>query len=51
MAENKAIHDEIEALYVQNAHSMSYADGKLTLHTVAPTTLFFSETKARPTAL
>ena len=49
MAENKAAHDEIEALYVQNAHSMSYADGKLTLHTVAPTTLFFSDRPDRVT--
>ena len=33
--------DEIEALYVQNATGMSYANGKLTLHSLAPTTLFF----------
>ncbi|MFN2200196.1 MAG: hypothetical protein ACK2UO_03265 [Caldilineaceae bacterium] len=41
--------DEIEALFVQTAHSMSYGDGKLTLHTVAPTTLFFSDRPDRVT--
>ncbi len=49
MAENTAAHDEIQALYVQNAHSMSYADGKLTLHSVAPTTLYFSDRPDRVT--
>jgi hypothetical protein len=49
MAENKATHDEIEALYVQNATSMSYHDDKLTLHGVAPTTLFFSDRPDRVT--
>jgi hypothetical protein len=34
--------DEIEALFVQTSHGMSYEDGKLTLQTLAPTTLFFS---------
>lgn len=41
--------DEIEALYVQTAHAMSYEDGKLTLHTLAPTTLFFSDRPDRVT--
>jgi hypothetical protein len=41
--------DEIEALFVQNAHSMSYDNGKLTLHTLAPTTLFFSDRPDRVT--
>jgi len=41
--------DEIEALFVQTAHSMSYYDGLLTLHTVAPTTLFFSDRPDRVT--
>jgi hypothetical protein len=33
----------VEYLYVQTAHSVSYRDGKLTLHGVGPTTLFFSD--------
>lgn len=41
--------DEIEALFVQTAHAMSYDDGKLTLHTLAPTTLFFSDRPDRVT--
>lgn len=41
--------DEIEALFVQTAHSMSFGDGKLTLYTVAPTTLFFSDRPDRVT--
>jgi hypothetical protein len=41
--------DEIEALYVQTATGMSYANGKLTLHTLAPTTLFFSDRPDRVT--
>jgi hypothetical protein len=41
--------DEIEALFVQTAHKMSYENGKLTLHTVAPTTLFFSDRPDRVT--
>ncbi|MCA9871199.1 MAG: hypothetical protein KDI03_16785 [Anaerolineae bacterium] len=41
--------DEIEALYVQTSHAMSYEDGKLTLHTLAPTTLFFSDRPDRVT--
>jgi hypothetical protein len=41
--------DEIEALFVQTAHDISYDDGKLTLHTVAPTTLFFSDRPDRVT--
>ncbi|MGW8251419.1 MAG: hypothetical protein ACWGO1_12310, partial [Anaerolineales bacterium] len=40
---------EIEALFVQTAHSMSYEDGRLTLHTLAPTTLFFSDRPDRVT--
>jgi hypothetical protein len=40
---------EIEALYVQTAHSISYDDGRLTLHNVAPTTLFFSDRPDRVT--
>jgi len=41
--------DEIEALYVQTAHDLSYDDGKLTLHNLAPTTLFFSDRPDRVT--
>lgn len=41
--------DEIEALFVQTAHDVSYDDGKLTLHTLAPTTLFFSDRPDRVT--
>ncbi len=41
--------DEIEALFVQTAHNMSYDDGRLTLHTLAPTTLFFSDRPDRVT--
>ena len=41
--------DEIEALYVQTAHGICYDDGKLTLQTLAPTTLFFSDRPDRVT--
>jgi hypothetical protein len=41
--------DEIEALFVQTAHNMSYDDGRLSLHTLAPTTLFFSDRPDRVT--
>ncbi len=41
--------DEIQALYVQTAHDVSYDDGRLTLHTLAPTTLFFSDRPDRVT--
>lgn len=41
--------DEIEALFVQTSHGMSYQDGKLSLHTLAPTTLFFSDRPDRVT--
>ena len=40
---------EIEALFVQNSHSMSYDNGKLTLKGLAPTTLFFSDLPDRVT--
>jgi hypothetical protein len=49
MAENQAATNEIEALYVQTAHGISYANGKLTLHGLAPTTLFFSDRPDRVT--
>lgn len=41
--------DEIEALFVQTAGSMAYHNGKLTLHKLAPTTLFFSDRPDRVT--
>jgi hypothetical protein len=41
--------DEIEALFVQTSHAMSFEDGKLTMHTLTPTTLFFSDRPDRVT--
>ncbi len=41
--------DEIEALFVQTSHGMSFENGKLTLHALAPTTLFFSDRPDRVT--
>ena len=40
---------EIEALYVQTANNMAYADGVLTLSEMAPTTLLFSDRPDRIT--
>jgi hypothetical protein len=40
---------EIEALYVQSAHGMSYQDGRLTLEGIAPTTILFSDRPDRIT--
>ncbi len=40
---------EIEALFVQTAHGMTYADGVLTLTEMAPTTLLFSDRPDRIT--
>ena len=40
---------EIEALYVQSAHGMSYQDGRLTLDGIAPTTILFSDRPDRIT--
>jgi hypothetical protein len=40
---------EIQALYVQIAERISYDDGQLTMHNVAPTTLFFSDRPDRVT--
>ena len=40
---------EIEALFVQTADSMAYADGVLTLKGMAPTTLLFSDRPDRVT--
>ncbi len=39
----KAKADNPTYMFVQNAKSVSYADGKLTLEGVAPTTIFFSD--------
>ncbi len=41
--------DEIEALFVQTASGMSYADGVLTLHGLTPTALMFSDRPDRVT--
>ena len=41
--------DEIEALFVQIAHSVSYDNGKLTLHALAPSTLHFANRPDRVT--
>lgn len=40
---------EIDALFVQTAHSMSYDDGVLTLHGLTPTALMFSDRPDRIT--
>lgn len=40
---------EIQALFVQTAASITYADGKLVLHKLAPATLFFSDRPDRVT--
>jgi len=40
---------EIEALFVQTAHSMSFADNVLTLHGLTPTALMFSDRPDRVT--
>lgn len=42
--------NEIEALFVQTAHSMAYDDGTVTLTGLAPTTLMFSDRPDRVTA-
>ena len=41
--------DEIEALFVQTSHRMSYENDKLTLHQLSPSTLFFSDRPDRVT--
>ncbi len=41
--------EEIQALYVQTAGNVTYAGGKLTLHSLAPATLFFSDRPDRVT--
>ncbi len=40
---------EIEALFVQNSRTMSYADGNLTLHDIPPTVIIFSDRPERLT--
>ncbi len=42
--------DEVEALFVQTAHEMSFDDGSLTLSRLSPTTLMFSDRPYRVTA-
>jgi hypothetical protein len=41
--------DQIEALFVQTSHAMSYAEGVLTLERLGPTTLMFSDRPDRVT--
>lgn len=41
--------EEIEALFVQSAHSMAYENGQLTLGGIAPTTIIFSDRPDRIT--
>src|SRR4029453_8992228 len=40
-------HDPPRLLFVQAAHGVSFADGRLTLRGVSPTTLFFSDRPKR----
>ena len=40
---------EIEALYVQSAHSITYQDGVLTLERITPATIMFSDRPERIT--
>lgn len=42
-ADNKPEEQDIEWLFVQNAHSVTLKDGVLTLEGISPTTLFFSD--------
>jgi hypothetical protein len=41
--------DEFEALYAQSAAGMAYENGRLTLNSIAPTTLYFSDRPQRIT--
>lgn len=49
MTETAADDATIEVLYVQTAHSMSAADGRISLHRLAPSTLYFSDRPDRVT--
>ena len=42
-ADNQPAEQQIEWLFVQNAHSVTLKDGVLTLEGISPTTLFFSD--------
>lgn len=48
-AAGTATNQEIEALFVQTSHGMSYADGVLTLERLGPTALLFSDRPDRVT--
>ena len=39
--------DEIEALFVQNAHGLTSGDGTITLHGVSPSTIYFADRPKR----
>ena len=41
--------DDFEALYAQTAAGMAYENGRLTLNSIAPTTLYFSDRPQRIT--
>jgi hypothetical protein len=47
--EQVVLADEIEALYVQSAKGMVYADGRLVLEGIAPTTMMFADRPQRVT--
>ena len=47
--EQSAQTDEFEALYAQTAAGMAYDNGRLTLNSIAPTTLYFSDRPERIT--
>ncbi|HET9662005.1 MAG TPA: hypothetical protein VFP05_16895 [Thermomicrobiales bacterium] len=49
MTETAADDATIEVLYVQTAHSMSAAEGRISLHRLAPSTLYFSDRPDRVT--
>lgn len=48
-AESTGAPQEIEALFVQTSHGMSYADGVLTMERLGPTALLFSDRPDRVT--
>lgn len=41
--------EEIESLFVQTAHGLTTADGKITLKTLSPSTLHFADRPQRET--
>jgi hypothetical protein len=45
--EKKSAEQEMLVMYAHNAHSMAFSDGKLQLHGVSPTIIFFSDRPVR----